>query len=132
MDAPKCKLCGDRHWGMCPSNEEQRDDKTPHEISSSRPLPTRSRQAPNQVELPHERDHPHHGVHSRADPKDGSRPLGRPRIEDKGKSFEATKPWVALGMSRRTWYSRRKEEALRRAALKEHPLLMWGPGKEKE
>jgi hypothetical protein len=35
---------------------------------------------------------------------------GRPRIEDKGKSFEATKPWVALGMSRRTWYARRKEK----------------------
>ena len=36
---------------------------------------------------------------------------GRPRIEDKGKSFEATKPWLALGMSRRTWYSRRKEQS---------------------
>jgi hypothetical protein len=36
---------------------------------------------------------------------------GRPRIEDKGKSFEATKPWEALGMSRRTWYKRRKEKA---------------------
>jgi hypothetical protein len=35
---------------------------------------------------------------------------GRPRIEDKGKSFEATKPWLAKGMSRRTWYARRKEE----------------------
>ena len=34
---------------------------------------------------------------------------GRPRIEDKDKSFEATKPWLALGMSRRTWYARRKE-----------------------
>jgi hypothetical protein len=36
---------------------------------------------------------------------------GRPRLEDKDKSFEATKPWLALGMSRRTWYSRRKEKA---------------------
>jgi hypothetical protein len=35
---------------------------------------------------------------------------GRPRIEDKDKSFETTKPWIALGMSRRTWYARRKEK----------------------
>jgi hypothetical protein len=21
MEAPKCKLCGERHWGLCPSNE---------------------------------------------------------------------------------------------------------------
>ena len=34
---------------------------------------------------------------------------GRPRIEDRAKSFEATKPWVELGMSRVTWYRRRKE-----------------------
>jgi hypothetical protein len=48
---------------------------------------------------------------------------GRPRIEDKGKSFEATKPWIALGMSRRTWYSRRKEQA---AILMEE--IPWLPG----
>lgn len=23
MDAPKCKLCGDRHWGMCPGTERR-------------------------------------------------------------------------------------------------------------
>jgi hypothetical protein len=34
---------------------------------------------------------------------------GRPRIEDKDKTLTATKPWVALGMCRRTWEKRRKE-----------------------
>ena len=33
---------------------------------------------------------------------------GRPRIEDRGKTLAATKPWEAEGMSRATWYSRRK------------------------
>lgn len=35
---------------------------------------------------------------------------GRPRIEDKEKATEAQKPWLALGMSRRTWYRRQKEK----------------------
>ena len=35
---------------------------------------------------------------------------GRPRIEDQANSIEARKPWVALGMSRRTWYSRQAEK----------------------
>jgi hypothetical protein len=34
---------------------------------------------------------------------------GRPRIEERAQTNEARKPWVALGMSRRTWYSRQKE-----------------------
>lgn len=46
---------------------------------------------------------------------------GRPRIEDKGKSFEATKPWEALGMSRRTWYSRQAEKRKERASAIAHP-----------
>ena len=35
---------------------------------------------------------------------------GRPRIEDKANSIEARKPWIALSMSRRTWYSRQAEK----------------------
>lgn len=34
---------------------------------------------------------------------------GRPRIEDKDKTLTAIQPWKALGMSRRTWEKRRKE-----------------------
>lgn len=39
--------------------------------------------------------------------------VGRPRVEDKDKTLEATKPWLALDMSRATWFDRkrkRKEE----------------------
>jgi len=35
---------------------------------------------------------------------------GRPRIEDKDKTVEAAKPWVAAGMSRRSWYRREAEK----------------------
>jgi hypothetical protein len=38
------------------------------------------------------------------------RNLGRPRIEDAANSFEATKPWLALGWSRSTWYRRQAEK----------------------
>jgi hypothetical protein len=34
---------------------------------------------------------------------------GRPRLEDRDKTFEARKPWVAKGMSRSTWFRRRAE-----------------------
>jgi hypothetical protein len=37
---------------------------------------------------------------------------GRPRIEDRAKTIEARKPWLALGMSRRTWYRRQAERRL--------------------
>lgn len=32
---------------------------------------------------------------------------GRPRLEDRDKTIEATKPWLASGMSRRTWFDRK-------------------------
>ena len=35
---------------------------------------------------------------------------GRPRIEEKAKTLTAQKPWLALGMSRATWYSRQAEK----------------------
>jgi len=35
---------------------------------------------------------------------------GRPRIEDKAKTLQATKPWESAGMSERTWYRRRAEK----------------------
>lgn len=36
---------------------------------------------------------------------------GRARLEDRDKTIEATKPWVAAKMSRRTWYRRQAEKA---------------------
>lgn len=43
---------------------------------------------------------------------DGTAPKrkGRPRIEDRDKTIEAAAPWVALGMSRRTFYRRQAEK----------------------
>jgi hypothetical protein len=35
---------------------------------------------------------------------------GRPRIEDRANTIEARKPWLKLGMSRRTWYRRQAEK----------------------
>jgi hypothetical protein len=40
----------------------------------------------------------------------GPRKVGRPRIEDAGKTIEAKKPWLKLGMSRRTWYYRQRKK----------------------
>jgi hypothetical protein len=38
------------------------------------------------------------------------RKAGRPRIEDRADTNEAKKPWLKLGMSRRTWYYRQREK----------------------
>lgn len=38
--------------------------------------------------------------------------LGRPRIEVRSETIEAKKPWLALGMSRASWYRRRAEGRL--------------------
>jgi hypothetical protein len=35
---------------------------------------------------------------------------GRPLAKDAAKSLSRTKPWEAEGMSRRTWYRRKKEQ----------------------
>jgi len=43
------------------------------------------------------------------------RKTGRPRIEDIGRTIEARKPWLKLGMSRRTWYRRQAEKRAGRA-----------------
>jgi hypothetical protein len=37
---------------------------------------------------------------------------GRPLLEDIGKTLAAQKPWVALGMSRRTWYRRQAKDRI--------------------
>jgi hypothetical protein len=36
---------------------------------------------------------------------------GRPLAKDMDKTLETRRPWEQLGMSRRTWYRRRKELA---------------------
>jgi hypothetical protein len=39
-----------------------------------------------------------------------ARKRGGPRIEDRANTNEAKKPWLKLGMSRRTWYRRQAEK----------------------
>ncbi len=38
------------------------------------------------------------------------RPVGRPLASEASLTNEATKPWLALGLSRRTWYRRKAKE----------------------
>ena len=35
--------------------------------------------------------------------------MGRARLENRHQTLEALKPWVAAGMSRASWYRRRRE-----------------------
>ena len=35
---------------------------------------------------------------------------GRPRLEDRAKTLKAKMPWIAMGMSRSTWYARQAEQ----------------------
>jgi hypothetical protein len=41
---------------------------------------------------------------------DALRKTGRPRLEDRGKTLTATKPWKKAKMSRATWYRRQAEK----------------------
>ncbi len=40
---------------------------------------------------------------------------GRRLFKDRHKSFEALQPWLALGMSKSTWFRRRRQRRERRA-----------------
>jgi hypothetical protein len=50
-----------------------------------------------------------------------ARRKGRPRIEDRAKTIEARKPWLKLGMSRRTWYRRQAEKRKAAAGIEVSP-----------
>ena len=43
-------------------------------------------------------------------PGKATRKMGRPRLEEVGKSLKALKPWTKLNMSRATWYRRQLEQ----------------------
>lgn len=42
--------------------------------------------------------------------------VGRPRIEDRDKTLKARKPWIALDMSRSTWFRRQAEKKAKTSA----------------
>ena len=88
MDARKCRTCGERHWGpICPSPKSSRGGV------ESRPRKGKAEAA--------------------VGPREAKPKVGRPLDSEKGKTLTATQPWVAAGMSRRTWYRRQAEKSPR-------------------
>lgn len=88
---PKCNICGVAHWRYEPHDFGDGEKPTPptggvfSKILGSVGLTTQT-------------------------PPARKPRRGRPRIEDIDKTLAATRPWEALGMSRRTWYARKKEK----------------------
>ncbi len=174
MDAPKCRLCGNRHWGGC--HQESRGGGESNERSNrgaqsklegryyrdQRILSSEQGQIPGQKsrKIPSSQG----SADSSSAGKDGSRimqnlrriknrgsslsgiqkttgstvalqetsqrnslsglassprdttnakalsrPRGRPTATDRKSAYETTKPWKKLGISRTTWYRKRKK-----------------------
>jgi hypothetical protein len=90
MDAPKCRICSERHWDrVCPSLTSSRGGDV--EVGSIGVIRK-------------ERRRPEAPAGVTPSPREVKR--GRPRIEDRGKP----KPWETAGMSRASWYRRRAEK----------------------
>ena len=76
------------------------------EVKRSRELPTSTLPVPRQGPKTRKAKVPaSKGVGTKK-----SKSKGRPRLEDRDKTIEAQKPWVAAKMSRRTWYRRQAEK----------------------
>jgi hypothetical protein len=105
MEGPKCKLCGERHWGLCgePPNYEP-----PCSYEETLRKAQEIRDGAGQSagwgwDLP-----------ARVEPKP-SLPMS-PRFDRTAYQREYMRKWRAA-----------RKEAQRREALKAHPLLMWKP-----
>lgn len=95
MDAPKCKTCGERHYGLCLGKvlSKVRESVTKKARSSTAERPPLTPQVAG------------------SSPAAPTKPkVGRPRIEDRDKTLAATKPWAVLGMSESTWRRRQAEQ----------------------
>jgi hypothetical protein len=120
MDAPKCKICGERHYGPICATKSSRGG------GGSRPAQKRDRAPSGNAGLS---GSDHHcgkpavkGWHAGAGdaplpvagvapgPREAKRKPGRPRAEDRGKTLAADKPWIAAGVSRASWYRRKAEK----------------------
>lgn len=99
MDAPKCKTCGERHYGLCPGNKRTRASGRAEEAPIGGPRDGKGKVGrPSRIAKM-----PPAGVPAK-------RKAGRPRVEDRHKTLAAIKPWDAAGMSRATWYARQAEK----------------------
>lgn len=99
MEAPKCRTCGDRHWGrMCPkSSSGSRESRPAIKKPSGLSVPDRPLTQPMAP-----------GVGVAPNPLEAKPKRGRPLNKDRATAIEATKPWIGEGVSRRTWYARKK------------------------
>lgn len=150
MDAPKCKNCGERHYGLCPSHKssrgggESRPIPKPGKVAGSVGTgvypPVKERRSQTEVGQAGVASSPReakgglrispipsvgpigdgigltmvrHPTQAELAKNGGNWPpkRGRPRLEDRDKTLRATKPWLAAGMSRSSWYRRQREKA---------------------
>jgi len=101
MDAPKCKICNERHYGLCPGSKRPRP--TAVEAMASRVTPIKNPRADAKPVSAGYEDGRTVGLI----PATGAKPKrGRPRIGEPPRS----RPWEALGMSRSTWWRRQREK----------------------
>ena len=131
MDAPKCRDCGERHWPRAGCAAKVGTAGT---VRPKGPDGDRSRVGRQQQELPTPRLRRESGgvtptaqktqatggkraeVQGSATVAKGvegplSPKMGRPLDSERDKTLMATKPWIAAGLSRATWYRRRAERA---------------------
>jgi hypothetical protein len=124
MDAPKCRLCGQRHWGACANSPSVRAIAGERGHTALRPLPAAAKaqvKASAKVKPKGKAKKPGKKAEKAAakravareykNPsaffnKEGSK-RGRPLASEAHLSVEHNKPWEAEGMSRRTWYRRK-------------------------
>lgn len=101
MKAPKCRLCGKEHWGACAQAAPR--DPAPvraEPVKTTKPKKTKAKAAPKKT----------------APPKPSRRPRGRPVEGQEQFSNEKTKPWMAMKISRRTWYRLQAKKEKQHAA----------------
>jgi hypothetical protein len=104
MDHAKCRTCGERHRrGPFPKFQSSRggvhvDGGRKPALGPGVPLPLKAGTSAGVAPGPRE-----------ATPK-----RGRPRIGEPHEPHEPHRPWVAAGMSERTWYRRKAEERVGR------------------
>jgi hypothetical protein len=109
MDAPKCRLCGLRHWGACAGSPSVRAIAGVRGTQPARPLVTdlgdtaRVKKSPRSKKAKPKRK----AVYAGAEPAKKRVNRGRPLASEAHLSAEHKKPWDAEGMSRRTWYRRK-------------------------
>ena len=130
MKAPICRLCHTAHWGLCPAAATQPSstEKPPRKAPAVKAQPPAAPVSVAEVlaatlhpKPPKGSPKPKKGKPKKAKPKPAPkvppalpakrRPRGRPLQVEESQSYENTKPWKKLKISRRTFYRRLKRAA---------------------